>query len=201
MRVVITGFQPSESHPVNTSWEVKNALSDHVGGIELIREDMIGSYHHSIEYIDRMIQKYHPDAFICMGQALRRDYLSIEKIGINYAYEERDWAKDDDGFVPKGMTLVEGGPDGIFSNLPIDKMVAKVKEAGFPCEMSLTAGAIGCNNALYCVMYLIKTKYPNMMGGFIHVPGHHEHPRRTMKTYSVAEIAKYVEIALSALED
>ena len=201
MRVVITGFKPSESHPVNTSWEVKNALADRVGGIELIREDMIGSYRHSMEYIDEMIQKYNPDAFICMGQALKRDYLSIEKIAINYAFEERDWAKDDDGFVPKGITLVEGGPDGIFTNLPVDKMLARVKEMGFPCEMSLTAGAIGCNNAMYHVMYLIQTKYPNMLGGFIHVPGHHEHPRRIGKTYSVAEIARSVEAALSGLED
>lgn len=200
MRVVITGFKPNGSHPVNTSYEVKNALSGQVGGIEVIKEDMIASYHHSMEYIDELIQKYHPDAFICMGQALRRECISLEKVAINYAFEERDWAKDDDGFVPRGMTLVEGGPDGLFTNLPIDRMIQRVNDSGFPCERSLTAGAIGCNNAMYCVLYLIRTKYPEMMGGFIHVPGHHEHPRRIGKTYSVQEIAGGVEAALRGLE-
>lgn len=200
MRVVITGFKPNQSHPVNTSWEVKNALSDHIGDIEVIKEDMIASYHHSIEYIDSLIQKHHPDVFICMGQALRRECISLEKVAINYAFEERDWAVDDDGFVPKGMTIVEGGPDGMFTNLPIERMLERIKQTEFPCEISLTAGAIGCNNAMYSVLYLIRTKYPQMMGGFIHVPGHHEHPRRVRKTYSVQEIARGVEAALKGLE-
>lgn len=200
MRVVITGFKPSQSHPVNTSWEVKNALSDHVDGIEIIREDMIASYHHSIEYIDGMIQKYRPDAFICMGQALRREVISLEKVAINYAYEERDWAVDDDGYLPKGEAIVPGGPDGLFTNLPIERMLESIKEQGFPCEISLTAGSIGCNNAMYSVLYLIHTRYPDLMGGFIHVPGHHEHPRRVRKTFSVQEIAAGVEAALKGLK-
>ncbi len=201
MRVLITGFAPSAAHPVNTSYEVKNALPDEIEGMEIIRENLIGSYHHSLEYIDKMIQKYQPDVFICMGQALRRSYLSIERIGINYAFEERDWAVDDDGFVPKGIAIIEDGPDGIFSNLPIEKMIDRVKKTGFPAEQSLTAGAIGCNNALYTLMYLIKTKYPDIKGGFIHVPGHHEHPRRIGKTWSVQEIADAVTEALKGLQD
>ena len=67
--------------------------------------------------------------------------------------------------------------------------------------MSLTAGAIGCNNALYSVMYLIRTKYPNMMGGFIHLPAHHQHPRRLYKSYDVEYLAHGVEAALKGLLD
>lgn len=201
MRVVITGFSPSESHPVNTSYEVKNALSDHVDGIELIREDLISSYRHPLDYIDMLIQKHRPDAFICMGQALRREVISLEKVGINYQNEDRDWAVDEEGFVPKDRPIIEGGPDAIFTNLPIQAMLQRMKQEGYPCEISLTAGAIGCNNALYSVLYLIHTKYPNMMGGFIHVPAHHQHPRRIGKSFDTQYLASGVETALRGLLD
>ena len=201
MKVLVTGFAPSTSHPVNTSYEVKNALSTNVDGIEVIGEDLISSYQHPLDEIERLIEKYHPDVFICMGQALRREVISIEKIGINYQNEERDWAVDEEGFIPKDRPMIEGGPDGLFSNLPIQNMLRHMREEGFPCEMSLTAGAIGCNNALYSVMYLIRTKYPNMMGGFIHLPAHHQHPRRLYKSYDVEYLAHGVEAALKGLLD
>ncbi|AEF85053.1 pyrrolidone-carboxylate peptidase (5-oxoprolyl-peptidase) (Pyroglutamyl-peptidase I) (PGP-I) (Pyrase) [Treponema primitia ZAS-2] len=199
MRVLITGFQTSKSHPVNTSYEVKNALNRKVGKVEIIPEDMIGNYHTTIPYMEKLIEKYNPDAFICMGQALRREVISLEKIGINYQNEERDWALDDDGFLPKHRTIVERGADGYFTNLPILKMLEALKKEEYPSEISLTAGAIGCNNALYCIMHLINTKYPKMMGGFIHVPSHHQHPRRLVKSFDVEYLARGVETALKVL--
>ena len=60
---------------------------------------------------------------------------------------------------------------------------------------------IGCNNALYSVLYLIHTKYPNMMGGFIHVPAHHQHPRRIGKSFDTQYLASGVETALRGLLD
>lgn len=201
MKVLITGFAPCVAHPVNTSYEVKNAISDNVDGIEIIKEDMISSYQRPLDHIEMLIEKHHPDVFICMGQALRREVISIEKVGINYQNEEREWAVDDDGFVPKDRPIIAGGPDGLFSNLPIQNMLKHMREEDFPCEMSLTAGAIGCNNALYSVMYLIRTKYPDMMGGFIHLPAHHQHPRRLHKSYDVEYLARGVEAALKGLLD
>jgi pyroglutamyl-peptidase len=201
MKVLITGFAPSTSHPVNTSYEVKNALKDEIDSIEIIKEDLISSYQRPLEPIEALIETHHPDVFICMGQALRREVISLEKVGINYQNEERDWAVDEDGFLPKDRAIIENGPDGIFSNLPLTKMLKHMQEEGFPCEISLTAGAIGCNNALYSLMYLIRTKYPNMMGGFIHVPAHHQHPRRLGKSYDAEYLARGVEAALKGLLD
>lgn len=201
MKVLVTGFAPCESHPVNTSYEVKNALRNNVEGLEIVTDNMISSYQHPFDHMEKLIEKHHPDVFICMGQALRREVISLEKVGINYQNEERDWAVDDDGFLPKDRSIVEGGPDGLFTNLPIQKMLKCMQDEEFPCEISLTAGAIGCNNALYSIMYLIRTKYPHMMGGFIHVPAHHQHPRRIIKSYDVEYLARGVEAALKGLLD
>ena len=201
MKALITGFELDAACPINSSYEVMKKLPSHVGDLQVVTDALRCDYRDPIGVVRALCEKHQPDVFICMGQALRREVISLEKVAINYAFEERDWAKDDDGFIPKGMPIVEGGPDGIFTNLPIDKMLERLKAAEFPCEISLTAGSIGCNNAMYSVLYLIKTKYPNMMGGFIHVPGHHEHPRRVRKTFSVQEIARGVEAALKGLND
>lgn len=201
MKVLVTGFAPNVSHPVNTSYEVKKALRNNIEGLEIVTDDLVASYQHPLEAIEKLIEKHHPDVFICMGQALRREVISLEKVGINYQNEERDWAVDDDGFLPRDRAIVEGGPDGLFTNLPIQKMLKRMQDEEFPCEISLTAGAIGCNNALYSVLYLINTKYPNMMGGFIHVPSHHQHPRRLIKSFETEYIARGVEAALKGLLD
>ena len=42
--------------------------------------------------------------------------------------------------------------------------------AGIPSALSYTAGSYVCNYLMYTLLYLIDRKYPNIRGGFIHVP-------------------------------
>jgi pyroglutamyl-peptidase len=183
------------------------ALKTKAGNVEIIPEGLVGSYRHAIPEIDAMIQKYKPDAFISMGMALRREVISLEKVAINYQndnnYDNKQFFsyRDPYGYTAAGkyLPVVEGAPDGYFTNLPIVKMFEALKKAEFPSEISLTAGAVGCNNAMYSILYLINTKYPSMLGGFIHIPGHHEHPGRRVKTFSVEYIAQGIETAVSVL--
>ena len=46
----------------------------------------------------------------------------------------------------------------------------EVLEAGIPSALSYTAGSYVCNYLMYTLLYLIDRKYPNIRGGFIHVP-------------------------------
>lgn len=203
MKALITGFELDAACPYNSSFEVMQRLNKRVGALEIVTDALRCDYRDPVGVIRALAEKHHPDVFLCMGQALRREVISLEKIAINYQHDEREPAAgggDYYGFVPRHRPVVEGAPDVYMTNLPVDAMLARLKERDFPCEISLTAGAVGCNNAMYSVLYLIRTKYPEMMGGFIHVPGHHEHPRRVRKTYSVQEIARGVEAALKGLE-
>jgi pyroglutamyl-peptidase len=45
-----------------------------------------------------------------------------------------------------------------------------MRAAGLPAKVSDTAGTFVCNNIFYGLMHLIATKYPELRGGFIHVP-------------------------------
>ena len=57
-----------------------------------------------------------------------------------------------------------------FTSLPVKAMVQRMRDAGIPAAVSYTAGTYVCNYLLYTLLYLIDKKYPNVRGGFIHVP-------------------------------
>ena len=46
-------------------------------------------------------------------------------------------------------------------------MVKEMRENGIPASVSNTAV---CNHVMYGILYMIDKKYPNIKGGFIHVP-------------------------------
>ena len=66
--------------------------------------------------------------------------------------------------------MVEGGPDGYFSLLPVKEMAAAIQAAGLPGKVSNTAGTYVCNHLMYHILHACHTRYPGMRSGFIHVP-------------------------------
>ena len=202
MKALITGFELDAACPINSSYEVMKKLPSHVGDLQVVTDALRCDYRDPIGVVRALCEKHQPDVFICMGQALRREVISLEKVAINYQFDAREASAgggDYYGFVPKGRPVVPGAPDVYFTNLPIDRMLERLKASEIPCEISLTAGAVGCNNAMYSVLHLAHTERPGMLGGFIHIPAHHEHPRRIGKSFSVDEIAHWVETALGAI--
>lgn len=68
------------------------------------------------------------------------------------------------------MPIREDGETAYFTSLPVKAMVQRMRDAGIPAAVSYTAGTYVCNYLLYTLLYLIDKKYPNVRGGFIHVP-------------------------------
>ena len=77
---------------------------------------------------------------------------------------------DNAGYQPVDVTIREDGETAYFTSLPVKAMVQKMKDAGIPAGLSYTAGSYVCNYLMYTLLYLIDRKYPNIRGGFIHVP-------------------------------
>ena len=46
----------------------------------------------------------------------------------------------------------------------------RIRERGIPAKISYTAGTYVCNDVMYRLLYMIDKKYPEIRGGFIHVP-------------------------------
>ena len=113
----------------------------------------------------RSIEKWKPDVVIALGQAEGRNQITPEKIAINL-----DDARiaDNAGEQRKNLRIIENGPDGLFSTLPIDRIISAVSGAEIPVGTSFTAGAFLCNNVFYSMQYFLHGS--STLSGFIHVP-------------------------------
>ncbi len=172
MKILITGFAPFGGEAVNPSWEAVSLLPDSfctLGGeqAELAKYEMPVSYDRCGQIIEELISREKPDCVICVGQAGGRMGLEVEQIAINLKDAS---SPDNDGVACHGEPVTEGGPDGRFARLPVRDMTAACRAAGIPGKVSFSAGAYVCNCLMYHVLELIENRYPDMRGGFIHVP-------------------------------
>jgi len=172
MKILITGFAPFGGETINPSWEAVSRLPDQFytsGGEEavLIKHQMPVSYNRCGTLIEDYMRKDHPDCVVCVGQAGGRMAVEPELIAVNTKDAP---SPDNDGTACHGEAVIKGGPDGRFSKLPVREMAAACKAAGIPANVSFSAGGYVCNCLMYHVLDLIEKEYPDMRGGFIHVP-------------------------------
>jgi pyroglutamyl-peptidase len=197
MKILITGFQPFGGEKVNPSYEAVKLLPDSIAGAEVIKADLSVVFGLAIEELDALIARHDPDVVLCTGQAGGRTHMSVERIAINC---DDGRIPDNAGYQPKGVPTVEGGPAAYFATVPIKAMVAAMKTAGVPAEVSNTAGTYVCNHIMYGCLHLLATKYSQKRGGFIHVPYIPEQVLEKKNTASMPLelIAKGFEMAIKA---
>lgn len=167
MKILVTGFDPFGGEKINPAFEAVKLIPDCIEGAEIIKLEVPTVFKKGPQATIDAIEKYHPDYVFCIGQAGGRSQITPEFVGINYAQAR---IPDNDGNQPFNQPLVEGGPTAYFTQLPVYAMVEKMKENGIPASVSYTAGTYVCNAMLYCVLHALNTKYPNIKGGFMHVP-------------------------------
>lgn len=167
MKILLTAFDPFGGDSVNPAQEAVKKVKDTVAGAEIIKLEVPTVFGKSIEKAAAAMESIRPDAVLCIGQAGGRFALCPERVAINV-----DDARipDNEGKQPIDVPIFEDGMPAYFSTLPIKAMVQSIKEAGLPASVSNTAGTFVCNHLMYGVLYHINHKYPNMRGGFMHVP-------------------------------
>lgn len=167
MKILITGFDPFGGETVNPAFEAVKLLPDEIAGAEIIKLEVPTVFGKAGETMEAGIIAHNPDVVICIGQAGGRSGITPEKVAINF---QDGRIADNAGYQPIDVTIKEDGETAYFTSLPIKNMVAKIREAGIPAFVSYTAGSYVCNDLMYTLLYLIDKKYPNIRGGFIHVP-------------------------------
>ncbi len=167
MKVLITGFMPFGGSDINPAYEAVKLLPNVIENAQIIKLEIPVVFKKEAEVLELAIKEHNPDITICVGQAGKRSSFCIEKVAINLM-EAR--IPDNDGYQPSDLPIHEDGETAYFTNLPIKAMVNNVKKAGIPAKISYTAGTYVCNDIMYRLLYMIEKKYPNMKGGFIHVP-------------------------------
>lgn len=164
MKILITGFEPFGGETINPSWEAAAGLPEQIGKALLIKAQLPVSFIGAGEKLAALYAAEKPKIILCIGQAGGRSAISIERTAINLMDSE---TPDNTGFCPREQRIVEGGPDGLFAQLPVRALKEKLCGAGIPAEVSLSAGTYVCNALMYRMLTLLKE---GEQGGFIHLP-------------------------------
>jgi pyroglutamyl-peptidase len=193
-KLLLSGFEPFLGFPINPTEAIVSALDGkEIGGYQvhgvLLPVDFVAAG----PKILKVIEEVEPDAVISLGLAAGRATITPERIAINC----RDGEPDNNGVALKDAPVVEGGPDGYFSTLPIREIVNVLNESGYPTRISNSAGTYLCNNIMYTVLHATEKGLP---AGFIHIPASHElavTSKKEMPSWSTqdltAAISKIIE--------
>ncbi|MGN9166073.1 pyroglutamyl-peptidase I [Tissierellaceae bacterium HCP3S3_D8] len=195
MKVLITGFDPFGGEKINPAYEAVKGLKDNINGAEIVKREIPTVFKKSILKLEKEIEEEKPDIVICVGQAGGRYDITIERVAINI---DDARIKDNEGNEPIDEKIFEDGENAYFASIPIKNMVQGIRDVGVPASISNSAGTFVCNHIMYGLLYLVDKKYPNIRGGFIHVPFLPEQviDKRNTASMSIEDITKALETAI-----
>ena len=200
MKILVTGFDPFGGETVNPALEAVKLLPKEIHGAEVYWAEIPTVFYQSAEVLEAEINRYHPDAVLCIGQAGGRASLTPERVAIN---QDDARIPDNQGNQPIDEPIRMDGQAAYFSTLPIKAMVQAIKEEGLPATVSNTAGTFVCNHLMYQALYLADKKFPNMRAGFMHIPYMTEQVVNKPNTASMnlTDIVRGIEAAIGAIVD
>lgn len=201
MKLLLTGFDPFGGEPINPAWEAVKLVSDKIGDVEVVKLQVPTVFYKSIDAVAKAIEEEKPDVVLCIGQAGGRYDLTPERVAININDAR---IPDNEGNQPLDGPVFEDGAPAYFTTLPIKAMVAAIREAGVPASISNTAGTYVCNHLMYGVLYTLAKQYPEVRGGFMHVPfitSQVVNRATAAPCLSLEAIAKGIEASIQAISD
>ena len=167
MKILVSAFEPFGGEKINASLESVKLTKNSVLGSEIKKIILPVVFGKAIQKLDEETEMFQPDIIIATGEAGGRAKISVERVAINI---NDSLTKDNTGNKPTDEKIFEDGKNAYFSLLPIKKIVNELLRNNIPAAISDSAGTFVCNNVMYGLLYLINKKYPNTIGGFIHVP-------------------------------
>ena len=196
MKLLLTAFDPFGGEPINPALEAVKLVSDTVGSVQVVKLEVPTVFGKSIDKVAKAIETEKPDAVLCIGQAGGRFDLTPERVAINL-----DDARIKDNDQPIDVPIFEDGAPAYFATLPIKAMVQSIRTAGLPASVSNTAGTFVCNHLMYGVLYTLAKNYPEVRGGFMHVPFIPSQVvnRPAAPSMNLQDIARGIEAAIAAI--
>lgn len=198
MKILLTAFEPFDSETVNPALEAVKLVADKIGGADIVKLTVPTVFQKSVDVVTAAIESEKPDAVLCIGQAGGRSEMTPERVAINI-----DDARipDNEGNQPVDCPVVPDGAPAYFSTLPIKAMVKAIRDAGIPASVSNSAGTFVCNHLMYGLLHTLAKKYPNVRGGFMHVP---YAPCQVVErpftpSMSISDIAAGIEAAIKVM--
>jgi len=133
---------------------------------ELIKLEVPVVYGECFDAVSEAMDRYQPDAVICVGQAGGREGITPEIRAVNRMNAR---IPDNAGNQPIDVKIDENGPEKFTSTLPIREIVDALQSNGIGSYLSESAGEFVCNDLFYRVMKKAEEN-PGTIAGFVHVP-------------------------------
>ena len=168
MKILLTGFEPFDSSPINPSEQILHALKDEsIPGMQLETAVLPVDLRRGPAALLQAVETAEPEAIICLGQASRRTVISIERVAVNLL----DFRIPDNvGNQVEDQLIEPDGPAAYFTTLPVREIYNNLKENGIPAELSLSAGTYLCNQVIFTLLHYLKNQGMEAPAGFIHLP-------------------------------
>lgn len=207
MRVLLTGFEPFDADAINPSWEAVRALdgwqlpalAGQHGPVQVHARKLPCVFGVALQVLDAALEELRPSLVIAVGQAGGRSAFTPERVAINI---DDGRICDNAGCQPIDVPVVAGAPAAYFSSLPVKRIVAAVRAAGLPAELSNTAGTFVCNHLFYGLMHRLAqpdAQGQGLRGGFIHIPYLPEQAARvpgTPPSMALADVVAALRVAV-----
>ena len=163
-RILVTGFEPFDGAPANSSGDAVRDLADGWSGPEPLETLILPvEFDRAAELLLAALAARPADVVIATGLAQGRTAITPERIAVN-VQDAR--IPDNAGAQPRERPVVAGAPDGLFTGLPLAATLAALERAGIPGRASGTAGEYVCND----VFYRLRQHDPSLVSGFVHLP-------------------------------
>jgi pyroglutamyl-peptidase len=194
--ILVTGFEPFGGERINPSARVAEAL--HGRTIDAARVSAVVlpcAFDASVEALRSAIAQHRPRLVLALGQAAGRAGFSLERVAINL--DDAPIA-DNVGAQPVDRPVVPRAAPARFTTLPIKAMVAALRAAGHPADVSHSAGSFVCNHVFYALQHALKARR-GARSGFMHLPllPEQTHARPGQPSLPLASMIDGVELALA----
>ena len=164
MRILVTGFERFGPNDLNPTALLMDRLAGREGVVAAV---LPVEYHTSVRRFEALLDEHRPDAAVAFGLARSFDRIRVERVALNL---DEATVPDNAGVLRCGLRIVEDGPVGYWSTLPVDRLIDALDRAGLPAAASGHAGGYVCNHLFYGVRHGIERRGSAMPMGFVHLP-------------------------------
>jgi pyroglutamyl-peptidase len=203
--VLLTAFEPFDGESINASLEAARQMQkiDFRGATVRVAVLPVDRFR-AVDLTLSLFRTSRPDLVIMLGEAGARFRINPERVAVNVDHFR---IPDNAGNQPQDERIVEDGPVGYLSTLPIHAITQRIIEAHIPAAISNSAGTYLCNRVFYSVMHAINSERMPATAGFIHVPYLHDQAMTkypdvpSLSRESIVEAVRLaIEVSLSGRE-
>jgi len=169
--LLLTGFEPYGTTPVNPAEQVARALDGEViSNIEIVSTIVPNTFFKSIDHVKKIMQQQKVDYVLMMGEYTGRSMVTFERFAHRLIDSSRYQLTDNNGVSFDNKATIEDGPVAYQSNLPLKAIVETLRHNGIPADVSDTAATFVCNHLFYGILHEISVNKLPIKAGWAHLP-------------------------------